>query len=126
MSNQGRQLTYSKVYGPDTHITEIVPLALGVTSGQKSTLQPAKSISASTPPSPPAIDVDMNSAENSASVGEVKSSGERTQAGDNIVHFEGGKADADVPDFVGMGLMSDGDQTKSPSSADFGTFVLEK
>ncbi|KAL1752626.1 citrate synthase-like protein [Schizophyllum commune] len=81
-----------KVYGPDTHITEIVPLALGVTSGQKSTLQPAKSISASTPPSPPAIDVDMNSAENSASVGEVKSSGERTQAGDNIVHFEGGKA----------------------------------
>ena len=88
MSNQGRQLTYLQVYGPDTHITEIVPLALGVQSGQKSTLQPAKSISASTPPSPPAIDVDMNSAENSASVGEVKSSGERTQAGDNIVHFE--------------------------------------
>jgi len=41
-------------------------------------------------------------------------------------HFEGGKTDAEVPDFVGMGLMSDGDQTKSPSSADFGTFVLEK
>jgi hypothetical protein len=39
-------------------------------------------------------------------------------------HFEDGRADADVPPFVGIGLMSDGDQTKSESSADFADFVL--
>jgi hypothetical protein len=40
-------------------------------------------------------------------------------------HFEGGRADADVPDLFGIGLMSDGDQTASPSSADFADFALE-
>jgi hypothetical protein len=40
-------------------------------------------------------------------------------------HFEGGDASADVPDFFGIGLMSDGDQTGSVSSADFGDFKLE-
>lgn len=39
-------------------------------------------------------------------------------------HFEGGDPNASVPDFVGIGLMSDGDQTKSESSADYGTFTL--
>jgi hypothetical protein len=39
-------------------------------------------------------------------------------------HFADGDEKADVPDFVGIGLMSDGDQTKSESSADFGTFRL--
>ena len=34
-------------------------------------------------------------------------------------HFEG-----DVPDFVGVGLMSDGDQTRSISAADYTGFVL--
>ncbi len=34
-------------------------------------------------------------------------------------HFEG-----DVPDFVGVGLMSDGDQTRSISAADYAGFVL--
>jgi hypothetical protein len=34
-------------------------------------------------------------------------------------HFADGKPDADVPDFIGIGLMSDGDQTKSDSSADY-------
>ena len=34
-------------------------------------------------------------------------------------HFEG-----DVPDFVGVGLMSDGDQTRSISAADYSGFVL--
>jgi hypothetical protein len=41
-------------------------------------------------------------------------------------HFEDGDPNADVPDFVGIGVMSDGDQTKSESSADFGTFVLSR
>jgi Protein of unknown function (DUF3047) len=40
-------------------------------------------------------------------------------------HFEGGDPKADVPDFFGVGLMSDGDQTKSVSSADFADFALE-
>jgi hypothetical protein len=39
-------------------------------------------------------------------------------------HFEGGDPNADVPSFVGIGIMSDGDQTRSPSSADYGSFVL--
>jgi hypothetical protein len=39
-------------------------------------------------------------------------------------HFENGDQSADVPDFVGIGLMSDGDQTRSESSADFGVFTL--
>lgn len=38
--------------------------------------------------------------------------------------FEGGNPNAEVPDFVGIGLMSDGDQTRSESSADFGTFTV--
>ena len=39
-------------------------------------------------------------------------------------HFENGDANADVPDFVGVGIMSDGDQTKSASSADYGVFTV--
>jgi DUF3047 family protein len=39
-------------------------------------------------------------------------------------HFENGRADADVPPFVGIGLMCDGDQTRSESAADFADFVL--
>jgi len=40
-------------------------------------------------------------------------------------HFEDGKGDADVPDFVGLGIMSDGDQTHSESAADYAAFVVE-
>jgi hypothetical protein len=39
-------------------------------------------------------------------------------------HFEDGNADADVPPYKGIGIMTDGDQTKSPSSADYGPFVV--
>ena len=39
-------------------------------------------------------------------------------------HFADGDARADVPDFVGIGIMSDGDQTRSESSADYGTFTV--
>lgn len=39
-------------------------------------------------------------------------------------HFEGGDPTAKVPDFVGIGIMTDGDQTQSQSSADYGTFTL--
>jgi hypothetical protein len=41
-------------------------------------------------------------------------------------HFENGDPKADVPDFVGIGLMSDGDQTASESSADYGTFIVSR
>jgi hypothetical protein len=41
-------------------------------------------------------------------------------------HFEDGDAKAEVPNFVGLALMSDGDQTKSVSSADFGTFKVQR
>jgi hypothetical protein len=39
-------------------------------------------------------------------------------------HFENGNPNADVPDFVGLGIMSDGDQTNSISSADYTAFTL--
>jgi len=39
-------------------------------------------------------------------------------------HFADGDQSADVPDFVGIGIMTDGDQTRSESSADFGRFTL--
>jgi hypothetical protein len=39
-------------------------------------------------------------------------------------HFADGKADAEVPDLIGLGIMTDGDQTKSESSADYAGFVV--
>lgn len=39
-------------------------------------------------------------------------------------HFEGGDSHADVPDLLGLGVMSDGDQTSSPSSADYAGFAF--
>ncbi|HEY5955840.1 MAG TPA: DUF3047 domain-containing protein [Polyangiaceae bacterium] len=41
-------------------------------------------------------------------------------------HFEDGDSSAEVPDLIGVALMSDGDQTQSVSSADYGDFVLTK
>jgi len=39
-------------------------------------------------------------------------------------HFENNDPKAELPDFVGIGLMTDGDQTRSESAADYGTFIL--
>ncbi len=41
-------------------------------------------------------------------------------------HFENGDLTASVPDFLGVGIMSDGDQTHSDSSADYADFVVER
>jgi hypothetical protein len=41
-------------------------------------------------------------------------------------HFEDGDPTADVPDLIGIGIMSDGDQTNSRSSADYMDFTLTK
>ncbi len=39
-------------------------------------------------------------------------------------HFADGDASASVPDFMGVGIMSDGDQTRSDSVADYAEFQL--
>jgi hypothetical protein len=41
-------------------------------------------------------------------------------------HFANGDARADVPELQGIGVMSDGDQTRSISAADYGGFTLYK
>lgn len=41
-------------------------------------------------------------------------------------HFAEGDAEAEVPAFAGIGLMSDGDQTRSESSADYGVFTVSR
>ncbi len=47
-------------------------------------------------------------------------------AGEFRRHFENGDSSAEVPDFVGIGIMSDGDQTESESGADYAQFVLAR
>jgi hypothetical protein len=39
-------------------------------------------------------------------------------------HFQNGDPNAKVPDLIGIGIMSDGDQTHSPSEADYTDFVV--
>jgi hypothetical protein len=41
-------------------------------------------------------------------------------------YFENGNSAASVADLIGIGLMSDGDQTASKSSADYADFVIAK
>jgi DUF3047 family protein len=40
------------------------------------------------------------------------------------VHFEDGDEKADVPPMIGLGVMTDGDQTKTESTGDYADFVL--
>jgi DUF3047 family protein len=42
-----------------------------------------------------------------------------------IDHFAGGDPSAEIPDLVGIGVMTDGDQTRSESGADWTDFELE-
>ena len=39
-------------------------------------------------------------------------------------HFADGDTNAEVPGFLGVGIMTDGDQTESPSAADYADFVI--
>jgi ATP citrate (pro-S)-lyase len=74
-----------KVYGPETHITDIVPLALGIAKTKRST-NGTFSVSQSTPGTPPqAI---HGSIEEADAVGIVGPHGQRIQPNDQIVHFD--------------------------------------
>ncbi|KAF8742914.1 ATP citrate lyase citrate-binding, partial [Rhizoctonia solani] len=74
-----------KVYGPETHITEIVPLALGVS---KRTPQTAAnvihSVSATAQGSPKGVAIEVPD----AGVGQVRPDGGRNQPNDQIIHFD--------------------------------------
>lgn len=74
-----------RVFGPETHITEIVPLALGI-APKKSAGAPPKSIAATTPGTPTKVRGEV--AVEQPTVGTIHPSGERTQPDDQIVHFE--------------------------------------
>jgi hypothetical protein len=41
-------------------------------------------------------------------------------------HFAGGDPHADVPDLIGIAVLTDGDDTHSASSADFRSFVFRQ
>ena len=75
-----------KVYGPETHITEIVPLALGVA---KNSVIKTPAVLTSTPGTPtskfqPPLKVETNQ----PAIGEIQPSGERVQPNDQIIHFD--------------------------------------
>ncbi|EJD54758.1 ATP-citrate synthase [Auricularia subglabra TFB-10046 SS5] len=79
-----------KVYGPETHITDIVPLALGVqktkpAKGSNGARVPA-SMPSTVPPSPTGPKAEIVATE--AAVGLVGPSGERLQPNDQVVHFD--------------------------------------
>ena len=76
-----------KVYGPETHITEIVPLALGVTKGTKG----YGNVPVSMPPSPPPIAQEIHVDPKDAT-GVIQADGNRAQPNDQIVHFAAGEA----------------------------------
>ncbi|KAH8115756.1 hypothetical protein DFH11DRAFT_1586966, partial [Phellopilus nigrolimitatus] len=80
-----------KVYGPDTHITEIVPIALGIKSARKSGVSSARSILPSAPGLPPPGQIIGGSPSDEASIGAIHASGERTQPEDQNLHFSDSK-----------------------------------
>jgi hypothetical protein len=41
-------------------------------------------------------------------------------------HFAGGDPRAEVPELIGIAVLTDGDDTKSPASADYASFVLSR
>ncbi|KAF7331562.1 ATP citrate lyase isoform 2 [Mycena kentingensis (nom. inval.)] len=73
-----------KVYGPDTHITDIVPIALGIDLTKKPVTQP--NTGATTPVVPTSVQVPPSA--DSSAVGTIHPDGERTQPNDQIVHFD--------------------------------------
>jgi ATP citrate (pro-S)-lyase len=75
-----------KVYGPDTHITEIVPLALGIKGSSGSS---ARSVPPSATGSPPAqVSIPETGDDDTDGLGSIHADGKRTQAEDQIVRFD--------------------------------------
>ncbi|KAF8594882.1 ATP-citrate synthase [Ceratobasidium sp. AG-I] len=74
-----------KVYGPETHITEIVPLALGV---EKRVPQTKANIVHSIAPTAPGSPRGVTVEESEAGIGSVRADGGRNQPNDQIVHFD--------------------------------------
>jgi ATP citrate (pro-S)-lyase len=74
------------VYGPDTHITEIVPLALGIKSKEGMKSVPVTAPGSPTRTTSPPLSVTQNSI--AAGIGAIHPDGERTQAEDQIVRFD--------------------------------------
>jgi ATP citrate (pro-S)-lyase len=76
-----------RVFGPDTHITDIVPLALGIdiskTKGSNAGIDGLKSVQANTPPAQVTA-----TSEPVDAIGSIHPDGERTQPSDHIVHFD--------------------------------------
>jgi len=76
-----------RVFGPDTHITDIVPLALGIdiskTKASNAGIGGLKSVQPGTPPAQVASAGEPNDA-----IGSIHPDGERTQPSDHIVHFD--------------------------------------
>ncbi|EGO03294.1 hypothetical protein SERLA73DRAFT_101368 [Serpula lacrymans var. lacrymans S7.3] len=77
-----------RVFGPDTHITEIVPLALGVQPGSGAGRTVPKSVPATAPASPSRAHRVEPELDTEAGVGSIHADGERTQAEDNVIRFD--------------------------------------
>jgi len=77
------------VFGPETHITEIVPLALGVEirKASKDSNDELESAQLDSHPSPSSATVPP-AADFSESIGAIHPDGERTQPSDLLVHFD--------------------------------------
>jgi ATP citrate (pro-S)-lyase len=72
-----------RVFGPETHITEIVPLALNVQAKKNEDLG-LKSVQVDTPPHRVTT---VEEPPKNANIGAIHADGERTQADDQIIHF---------------------------------------
>jgi ATP citrate (pro-S)-lyase len=75
-----------RVFGPDTHITDILPLALSIdiskTKGSNAGIDGLKSVQVNTPPAQVTA-----ASEPVDAIGSIHPDGERTQPSDHIVHF---------------------------------------
>ena len=78
------------VFGPETHITEIVPLALGV--AQKSVKSTTASGAATPSKSFGGQKVEAVETPQDEHVGSIRSDGKRNNVGDNVVHFDASTA----------------------------------
>ena len=72
-----------KVYGPETHITEIVPLALGVQTSDRIHVPETP-----LPPPTPTTPGTKTTVSESAAIGAIQPGGGRNQPQDQIVHFD--------------------------------------